>query len=66
MDIYTVAMFYANLPVTVTRDRLYGTGLGHIVKCYTDRNDPICTESYKVATASTTYNNTVCHGLLSL
>jgi hypothetical protein len=53
MDIYTVAMFYVNLPVTVTREKQYSTGFGPIVKCYTDRIYPICTESYKVAKAST-------------
>ncbi len=47
------AIFLAKLLVTVTRDRQYGTGLGHIVKCYTDRNDPIRAESYKAAKAST-------------
>ena len=29
------------------------TGFGPIVKCYTDRNDPIRAESYKAAKAST-------------
>jgi hypothetical protein len=46
-------MYLAKLQVTVTRDRQYGTGLSHIVKCYTNRNDPICTESFKVTKAST-------------
>ncbi len=46
-------MYLAKLQVTVTRDKQYTTGLGHIVKCNTNRNDPICTESYKVTKAST-------------
>ncbi len=54
MDIYTVAMFLAKLQVTVTRDKQYSAGFGPIVKYFTDRIYPICTESYKVAKASIT------------